>query len=409
MKLSLKLDNATDFLKYLLIISFYYMAYRYPLQISDSDTSPTYIDTPFSLQVLKYLLFFLLCGVFFVKSLLKKRGFRVPGNRLFDFLFFSFIFLVPILYDVLTTGIEFFETGLFFGALLLFFLSSDREVDVSRAERWISVFLVLSILVELIQLALFFGVGRLPALAYSNSISVRFGSIWDDPNGFAFMLTFLIPFVLAKRINLLTKAALFVVLSIMMLLTQSLTGIFAFAVALIVGVFTLGLLLKDSTYWKQGLFLLLSYVFTAILVFSVVMNLEIVKEFLLLKSGSIEDHIELMGVIHQASALNYLGLGPKGVVSETGYINILYNLGIVYFLAYLVMLGYTLFRLVRAIRDNQGRRGVEVYYGAFFFVLSFAIGMGNLPLDGVFPLNLILVVCLLFTYGRLAPSEPGLR
>ncbi|MNT93742.1 hypothetical protein D3C72_2352860 [compost metagenome] len=64
------------------------------------------------------------------------------------------------------------------------------------------------------------------------------------------------------------------------------------------------------------------------------------------------------------------------------------------------MLGYALFRLMKKIHDNQGRDGVEVYYGAFFYVICFAIGMGNLPLDTVFPVNLILVACILFSYSR---------
>lgn len=400
LKALVKLDNATDLLKYLLLISFYFLAYRYPFQINDADTSPTYVDTPFALQALKYALFLLVCAGFLLKTVLAKRGLGVDRKHLFDLLFFGAVFAAPVGYAVLASDTFFFQTGIFFGALLLFFISRRKDIDILRIRKWISVFLGLSILAELLQLALFFGIGRLPALAYRDSISVRFGSIWDDPNGFAFMLCFLIPFVLAKRMNVALKALLTSFMLLMLLLTQSLTGIFAFALALILGVFLLGILVRNRRYWQQGFSLVFVYGLGAIVGVSVIFNLPIIKEFLELKSGSIEDHIEMMGVIHEAKLLNYLGLNPVDMVSETGYINIIYNFGLFYFLLYVGMLIYAVIRLMRKIQDNQGREGVEVYYAAFFFVLSFAIGMGNLPLDNVFPLNLILVVCIMFSYSR---------
>ncbi|MNL22724.1 hypothetical protein D3C87_1440820 [compost metagenome] len=241
---------------------------------------------------------------------------------------------------------------------------------------------------------------------------MRFGSIWDDPNGFAFVLTFLIPFVLATRMSHLYRGLLTGILLLAMLLTQSLTGIFSFAVALISGVFLLALLLRTPGYWKQGFSLVMLYALGAILALTVIIKLPIFQEFLYLKSGSIDDHLRTMGAIHDATLVNYLGLRPADRVSETGYINLVYNFGVLYFLAYVAMLGYSLVRLMRKIRENQGQGGVEVYYGAFFYVLSFAVGMLNLPLDSVFPLNLILVACILVSYRRSEvrpPEQPVAR
>ncbi|HEY9857798.1 MAG TPA: hypothetical protein V6D05_18780 [Stenomitos sp.] len=409
MKVLAKLNNATGLLKYLLLLSFYYLAYRYPFQINSAETSPTYSDTPFALQALKYLLFFLICTVFFLNSVRGKRRMVVSREHLLDFLFFGVVFALPIGYSLLTSDTVLLQTGIFFGALLLYFISRRKEIDILQIRKWISVFLGLSIVVELIQLALYFGTGRLPALGYPNSISLRFGSIWDDPNGFAFMICFFIPFVLAKRMKLAPKVMLTSVLLIMLVLTQSLTGIFALAVALIVGVFLLGVLVRKRQYWLQGFSLLGLYVMGMLFVVTVVLNLPIIKHFLELKSGSIDDHIEMMGLIQKAKLLNYVGLNPVGMIAETGYINIVCNFGLVYLVLYVAMLAYAAFRLIRKIRDNVGRQGVEVYYGAFFFVLSFAFGMGNLPLDTVFPLNLILVACIMLSYNRaeLVPATPA--
>src|SRR5450759_557644 len=45
----------TGMVSALFIIGFYYLSYRYPLKINNSQTSPTYSDTPTWLQAGKYL------------------------------------------------------------------------------------------------------------------------------------------------------------------------------------------------------------------------------------------------------------------------------------------------------------------------------------------------------------------
>ena len=100
------------------------------------------------------------------------------------------------------------------------------------------------------------------------------------------------------------------------------------------------------------------------------------------------------------------GLSPAETFVEAGYLNLTMNHGLLYTIAYLVaaiIAGVRLFRLAQA---GNGRPGNEVYWGSVLFLISFSVGMWNLPLERIFPNNLLLVLCLILGEGG-GPATHG--
>jgi hypothetical protein len=286
------------------------------------------------------------------------------------------------------------------------------KIRLEKIAKTIQWFIYLSTIINSLQIFLFLGFGRLPALAYKNSISVRFGSIWDDPNAYSLFLSFAIPFLFFSKIKPIFKWFLLLLNLLFLLISQSLTGIASFVVAIII-VKVIALLFpwKREVRWSlNGPF---RYFAISISVLVAVAGLllifygydidNIIKSFMLLKQGSIEGHKGSSDILRDVSFLTLLGLAPIGTFGESGYINRIVNFGLPWFIGSIILMFVSYIKIIIVFKKKYFQSGSEVLYALLFFIPSIAISLINLPFDNVFPINLLTItfLCLIWQDDRL--------
>ena len=199
-----------------------YDAYRYPLRINDTATSSTYRNTPLALQAGKYAILGVLAVVLLGVVLRDRRELaRVRGGDLLLFGLGSYAVLRAGLAGVSahsTASLHVvlpFVSGIPFavaGASWVLAKPGRSTAFVQAAAAFGGAVVVLHALVNLVEVGLWAATGRLPALGYSHGL-VRFGGIWDDPNGTAAFSAFVVIAVLGgalkapRRLVLLVLAA----------------------------------------------------------------------------------------------------------------------------------------------------------------------------------------------------------
>jgi len=390
------------YITFLLMLSFYYLAYRYPFRMNSSGTSPTYQDTPFILSMLKYVFFLIILVYYFIKGFISFSLVKFKLSHAIEFIIVLYLFIFPFIGSVLLQRVFLLETGIFFLAIIPVYIFKFKDISIEKLNRYIMFFIYLSVISELIQVVLFVSFDRLPALAYKDSIMVRFGSIWDDPNGFAFMLIFSIVFIVYKKLKVPKKCMLVLLLFIMLLLTQSFTGIGTAIGSFIITSWIVVFFVKDKNKSKIYFYPIIITLTSIALVYYVV-NTEFFEQLMFLKAESISEHISIINILQRADILQLLGLAPYGLYGESGYINMLLNYGVLYVLLFLYIGILTVIRIVKQITDSNKHEDIAIYYGMLSFIIAFYIGMINLPIDTVFPLNLILVICILISYMGKSP------
>ena len=359
-----------------LILFLYYYIYRYVLQYNSDDTSPTYSNTPVLFQLAKYLILILLLAAFFVFVLLH---FRKDARS--DALFMAAgLLIIQNVYIFFVSGDSDAVTMCCCLFLALLIGLSSEETELGAIDRIFSFFLHFSILYECVQIALYFLVGRLPALGYDtgNLTDVRFGGPWDAPNEFALLLAFLLPYAALKYQG--WRRALYVaVLIVMLILSWSLTGIATILlIAVVVGLKELFLRSKNAlhalTACVAGLCALGT--FGLVLYF----NSSAIHDFVASKMGSIQGHLDgwdLSGL----SVWNLLGLYPDMEFSEVGLIVLLRRGGV---LQVLLFYGLGIYCAARAGRFAKLHRGDAVrrrlYTAMQWYLVAFLIASFNLPM-----------------------------
>lgn len=397
--------HLTNYLIALLLLSFYYLAYRYPFEISSSTTSPGYSDTPFVLQISKYILF--LSIVFFSFIILALS----PSVKLakISYLILAFyvgifyLFMTGTFYAGITRNSTYAEMIIFWLAILPFLLSNSYgsiSIHLTPISRVLLIFVYVSLLYFIVQVLLFIFFGRLPALSYAGSIVVRFGGIWDDPNGLAIMYSFTIPFIYFSKIGNIKKYSIIFLSVIGLLGTQSLTGVIAFSAGLALSTSLLFFVSPNKNFlikffvlcFVLFVLLFLVYIFKDYLT-SVRDIFLIFEKFLLSKKGSIDDHSSSSTSMFAASDfLTILGVNATEMFGESGYLSLLLNFGIFAIVAYVLILVGVVIRLLYIIKKNKEGAGIEIYYASLFFTCAYMVGMTNLPYDRSFPMNLFFVI-----------------
>lgn len=395
----------TSLILVLLCLALYYLAYRYPLQVNNALTSPTYSDTPLLLQVGKYLIFFAVLIVALLGRLARK-DISLGRSALAKTLLYGYPAAQALVAFLFTGNLWLLQTGVFFLAVPPLVCSRDKVLDTRKICSFLEWFVYFALVAELLQLAFFFALGRLPALAYFDSFSVRFGSVWDDPNGFAFVICLLVPFVLGSgRWSDAGKGVVTTALLVVLLLTQSLTGIGAFFLSSIIGI-------AGLAYFRLTRLRLLAGVAALTMVvamLTVFLYSPLVQQIISLKTQSIAEHIDSLAVLQNSDLMNLFGFSPSGQKGESGLINMLANFGILFSAVYLAVGVRIGWRLAVKIHHHGGEDGGELYYGAFFFVIAFYLGLLNLPVDTIFPLNLLLAIAIIISEGdhRTGPQRPA--
>lgn len=391
----------TKFINWNILLAFYYLWYRYPLQYNAASTSFSYRNTPFEFAIGKYIIFILLLYIFAILTLDRSWlvNFRFKPKDLFYFPLILFMAIWPCFVGIVSSSLYLVEIGIFFFLPALFILMRTNDtIDQKKIASLFKTFLFVSIFVNFLQVILFFKFGRLPALAYPGSILVRFGSLWDDPNGFSIMLAFLIPFtwILYKgKLILLLTITLFLCL----LATQSLTGIVSFIIAILGTQLLLIIATSKKKYYISFTIIMLVTMVISTIIFQIYHSNDAVGIFIEAKSGSIEAHRSgAIEMINTASVLNILGLSPIGIHSEFGWLNILYNLGLFYTLIYVGIIANAILTFLISFKQekNTGKRAFQ--YGAMVFLLSFTFALFNLPLEAVFPINYLIAILLVIAH-----------
>ena len=176
------------------LVAVFYDAYRYPLRINDSATSPTYRNTPLAYQAGKYAILGVLAIALLVVVVRNRRDLaRLRGADLLLLVLGSYALLRGGVATAQTHSQISLRTILPFVCGVPFALAGAAWVH-ARAGRSTSFVraavlfgggvVVLHAAVNLVEVALWATTGRLPALGYSHGL-VRFGGIWDDPNSTA--------------------------------------------------------------------------------------------------------------------------------------------------------------------------------------------------------------------------------
>ena len=389
----------------LLFLAFYYLSYRYPLKINSSTTSPTYTDTPFYLAAAKYVFFLMIMAATILRSSLSAGMAKRKFQEYVDFLVVLYVALFPLVASLLTGNEELFQTGIFFLAVLPLYLFDYRDIREEDLRRAITCFLFICVVAEVVQLILFGVWGRLPALAYEESFSVRFGSVWDDPNGFSFFLSFLIAYCLYGMGGTWGKGILLLSLGAMLMLTQSLTGISSTILGLFLTGWVGAIASRSPRNYRIALFISSVCILASIGVTLFLYRDSLLKELVLLKTGSIEEHLKITKHLYKADAIQFLGFSPHGLYGESGYINMVLNYGFLYMFLYIYICGKTMFRLVWLLSKRRIEKCIEIFFGFFCFLVAYCLGMFNLPLDTVFPLNLFLVIIFMITAMKIKNLE----
>jgi hypothetical protein len=385
----------------ILLVCLYYPIYRYPLQIGDEIVSAGYRDTPLLLQIGKYALIGALTALLLCCVLLRKV--RLPNLPVLACILY--VGLIPLLFLPVTANPPTIESGVFWlsGAVLLL-----HPIDAGFAVRALRLFAWFALAFVAMQITLFLTMGRLPAVSIDDSIAVRFGGPWDDPNGFAVTLALLIPLGYMTQRGFarfaFTGCALLALLA-----TQSLTGLSAFIGAMMLGSFALMMLDVMRARLTTILVLMPLGAFGLLAAFAVLqhaLNSGLIDAYLALKSGSIEGHLSGIDVLRSASLINFAGVEPLNRWGEMGYVNWLVNFGAPYSLVHLGLLALTAVSAALRARNSQGdERALAA--STLIFLLAYMLALGNLPLDCVFPVNMLAIM--LGTLVIKTPAESRLH
>lgn len=364
----------------ILFISLVYFSYRYIFQYNSEGTSPTYSNTPASLQILKYviLIIIFLLMLFFVL----RRGIYItqPGVMLV-----LSILMIQSIYSFFhlkhTNSVITIITLI--PAILM--LSCSASVQESCIHKVIRFFMYYAILYEIVQIGLYFAVGRLPALGYAtgNIMDVRFGGPLDDPNGFSVLLALLIPYAYYHYHGF--KKIFFVgLLFVFLILTWSLTGIFSF-----LAVIAFRLLYCFVTYkaYSRKKILSIGLGIVAFIIVSLSMiyfNHAKILSFIDGKQGSISQHMESFD-FSGLSVWNFLGIIPSGKVQESCIFNLMMQGG-VFFLIMYYGIGITSVICLHRISGRIGKshKHYSLYKSCEIFQVDCLIVSINLPTFYIF-------------------------
>ena len=373
-----------------LLISTVYLSYRYPLQINSSTTSEVYSDTPFSLQVGKFALIFLTCCVSAPFLFWKRFNRLQAGIILLTVMVFTFP-LVKLLGGFEGPYIE----AAFWPLAALVLVIPLKGIDLQALDKYLKAVFFFAVISDVIEVSLFLLFGRLPALGWTGSLSVRFGGFLDDPNGFAAILYLLMAWAFYRfsgKVRFFMESALVICL----LLTQSLTAIGFFGALVVV--------VLGWRVMKKPLFTLWIFAGCAVLVglLEVTHAFEIIFLMIAMKAGSANDHLSIPWSNLATRWNEWFFVGEKSYEPyEPWWVSSLLDFGIVWYVGYLLLTSLLVYLVWRSFRFCQPKKEKAVLAGIFLFCIYFMVGSANLPLPIIFPINfLFYLFCFLICFRK---------
>jgi len=365
-----------------------YLSFRYPLQINFSGTSPTYSDTPPLLQAGKYLIALGFCTLVLITSRM-----RLPNQDVSLVLLGSmFIAMTCVVKFAISGEFRFIEPILWPSLAAILCLHATR-LETATIEKYILRLFTFALVTDVVQVTLFLAIDRLPALAYEDSISVRFGSFLDDPNGFSGLCFLFIGWAIGARPSWRTSVVFWGSI-LMILLAQSLTSIgFLVLVLLVVGKHR-----AKASPVKAGILAAITSV--PLLYFSTDL-IEIFNAVLEYKQGSISTHTKhgLLDILPNG-ATQFLFGSNSFTFYESWWNLSLSNFGVLWSAPFMILGTYTSFRLFKEYSASQDEERRAVFCALLVFSLFFMFGSFNLPLFVIFPNSFIFYCIAFMSLGR---------
>ncbi len=383
--------RGNDYLIWLFILAFFYVIYRYPFKINDETQSSGYSETPQFLKLGKY---FLAGGILIFWSfyhMVTAPAHRTTMRNVLLAVLYGYLAVCAVATSIATNEVRLGQVAVFllipFVAHLLDFPGLDvRKLYVLL--RFVSVF---ALLFNVFIIVLYETTGRLPALAYRGTVSIRFGSYLDDPNGFGIMLSCLIPFSWFAFRGI-WKYLMVIGLMASLPITQSLSGIIGTALAIIVFVSV-----RAMTNPTVTRILLIS----GFAVIATIVTVEweditydpMIQDLFRYKQGSMDVHRGDFDKLFEVKPAAWLGMDPTGELSETNYAENLQNYGALFVLIAVGLRIYVGQRFAREmLRPDVPRYCLAVWSGLFCYIVCNLFGGFTLPIDRSFPTNMLLVL-----------------
>ena len=380
-----------------LLIATLYLSYRYPLQINSSTTSPVYADTPTSLQVGKFILIFLTCCVSAPFLFFR----RLSRFQLGIIVLTIAIFCYPLLKMLDTFDSRYMDVSFWPLAALILVIPLKR-IDLRAIDNYLKLVLWLTFVSNLVEVGLFVFYGRLPALAFSGSLSVRFGGFLDDPNGFAAIIFLLMGWAFF-RFRGKTRFFIQLALVVCVMITESLTAI-GFLGALIVFVACWQLLRKPLSIMWIGL--LSGFI---LVIMKITDAFEIINLIIRLKADSATDHLSIPWSSLIDGWIGWIFLGKTSYeFYESWWVSSLISFGALWYVGNLVLtlvLGHSVWRTFRSYPPGKEK---SVLAGILLLGIYVVVGSANLPFFAIFPINfLFYLFCFLIVFQE--ASERKMR
>lgn len=357
-----------------------YDSYRYPLQINSSGTSPTYSDTPFLLNVGKFLLSMPMFAIAAWRCVSRKFDSKLLMIVLATLFLSAYSF-----FKIFEDGEPAYLDAFFWMLFSLILALIVDSVSIQAMNRFFMFLLIYAFGSTAIEVILFITIGRLPALAFDGTYNIRFGGFLDDPNGFAALLFLLLGWSYWRFKGGSRSAVLFGIV-VALLLTQSWTAIFFFF--LLILVFGIHVALKHPIAGALTLCLL---VFAAVWVLNhggLQLHSDVLEMLFSAKQGSIEGH-SFLGPEWSANWPGWLFLGASTYTPlESWWAGTVLNFGIPWACVSMILVGSLVLWLRRA-RRNASAAGRPICAGVLLFGYYFAAGSLNLPFPAIFPVNFL--------------------
>jgi hypothetical protein len=376
-----------------------YQSYRYPLQINSSLTSPTYTDTPFWLQAGKFLLccpLLFFAATYCIRKPLARMQWLVTSLVLFLFVF-------GFLKAISGGGPSYLEPTFWMASSVLLVWAVDI-IHLEEIERYLRFLLLFGLSSTFIQVLLLVLFGRLPALAYEGTISIRFGAFLDDPNGYSAILFLLMGWSYGRYRG--RKRAFWVgSILLMFLLAQSWTALIFLGLVC----FVWGVAHIPRTPLKV-------LVICMVVCIAVSISLRNAPDTVVSAFNTI---LEAKQRSAEGHAFPWAQLGPRWtewiffgqssyIPYESWWAGALVNFGLPWICIHAVTIAIiTFFTGMSLYRANDHAR--PVYLGLFLFEAYFIFGSINLPFPSVFPVNVILfLLSFLVLFGKIAPDHESI-
>jgi hypothetical protein len=377
-----------------------YESYRYPLKLSFSGTSPTYADTPLAIQIPKFIITLIVCMVVIPYIAARSLPYRKWSLAVLAVCMSCYLIFKAVV-SVSGDRTSYLNAAFWPLAALVIVLATSK-ITVAALDRYFRFVLIYALASNIIEIFLFATTGRLPALAYSDSFSVRFGGFLDDPNAFSALLYMLMGWAY-YRYSGIRRFLIETALVLCILLTQSLTAI---------GFLGMIILLFSGYYIfyrpKPVLIIGIGVFAGTILRFVWYPLVGVISAVLETKNGSVDAHLAQTSGSQEGMGLWWLLGAPSFQNYESWWTGAAVNFGFPWYLLCMCIVAVLVLSVFRAFRRARHNHQKAVMSGLLLFSCYFAIGNLNLPFFGIFPVNFIFFFfAYLIFFDKIAEDDLG--